>query len=53
MCEHEWVYSEINQPNGGYMKMQFCAKCYDVQGSGFISREHEVAYLESLLKVEG
>lgn len=52
MCEHEWISSEIAMQNEGYMIMKYCIKCRDVNGSGFINKQHEIAYLESLLKEE-
>jgi hypothetical protein len=48
-CEHAWIQKEIPTPNGGYMILKFCHVCRDAQGYGFIDKDHEIAYLESLL----
>jgi hypothetical protein len=47
-CEHVWIENTITHDNGGYMIMKFCHKCMDVNGYGFLNKDHETAYLNSL-----
>ncbi len=49
-CEHEWVNSEIKFGDEGYMRMQHCKKCLDVNGTGFLNKQHEINYLNTLLE---
>ena len=49
-CEHVWLSKEVPTPNGGYMILRFCHNCREAEGFGFLNKEHEIAYLESLLK---
>ena len=47
-CEHIYFENTIEGPNGGYMIMKFCTKCFDISGYGFIDKEHEDRYLNTL-----
>jgi hypothetical protein len=48
-CEHVWISKQVDTPNGGYMILKFCHACGDTEGFGFVDKDHEIAYLESLL----
>jgi hypothetical protein len=48
-CEHVWIENTIPGFNDeGYMILRFCHLCKDAQGYGFMNKEHEIRYLESL-----
>jgi hypothetical protein len=49
-CEHDWKSGQVNLPNQGYMLIKFCQLCKAAEGLGFIDKEHELQYLESLLE---
>jgi hypothetical protein len=51
-CEHIWIEKEIPTPQGGYMVLKFCHVCRDAQGYGFLNKEHEVNYLNTLLNLD-
>lgn len=48
-CEHKWRTFNTSLDNEGYMIMKFCVLCYETNGMGFLDKEHEVSYLNSLL----
>jgi hypothetical protein len=39
----------IEMDNGGYMIMKTCIDCYDTSGYGFLDKNHEQVYLNTLL----
>jgi hypothetical protein len=49
-CNHVWKSFETNLSTGGYMLFKFCYSCKSTQGLGFIDKEHEINYLESILE---
>lgn len=49
-CEHIWESGQVDFPNQGYMLMKFCKLCKAAEGLGFIDKDHETQYLESLLE---
>ena len=49
-CNHNWLVKEVPTPNGGYMRLRFCHNCKETEGYGFVSREHEIQYLNTLLQ---
>ena len=51
-CNHKWIKKEIPTPNGGYMFLKFCHLCRETEGYGFIDKQHEINYLESLYNDE-
>lgn len=51
-CQHEWIENTVPGDNGGYMIMKFCPKCMDINGYGFINKDHELQYLNTLLNSE-
>ena len=47
-CEHVYMEKTIENSNGGYMIMKTCTVCYDSRGYGFLDKNHEEAYLNTL-----
>jgi hypothetical protein len=52
-CEHSWIENTIpGFNNEGYMVLRFCHLCMDAQGYGFLNKEHEIGYLESIYNAD-
>lgn len=49
-CKHNWKIGQTDSHNGGYMIIKFCVDCKTTEGTGFVSAEHEMNYLNSMLK---
>ena len=47
-CKHVYMEKTIENSNGGYMIMKSCIDCYDTRGYGFLNKEHEDQYLNTL-----
>ena len=48
-CEHVYMEKSIEMSNGGYMIMKTCMVCYNTEGFGFLDKNHESVYLNTLL----
>jgi hypothetical protein len=48
-CKHVYMENTIEMDNGGYMIMKTCIDCYDTSGYGFLDKNHEQVYLNTLL----
>jgi hypothetical protein len=48
-CKHVYMEKSIEMSNGGYMIMKTCIACYETEGFGFIDKNHESVYLNTLL----
>ena len=51
-CEHNWIEKQIPTPKGGYMVLKFCYLCRESEGYGFLDKDHEVNYLNTLYKLD-
>ena len=50
-CEHKWKnLGTSDGPNGGYMMMFMCSECFEIQGSGFLDRDHETRTLNRMFE---
>lgn len=50
-CEHNWKKIDtIEGPHGGYMMMFMCSGCFQMQGSGFLDKDHETYVLERMFE---
>ena len=47
-CEHVYMEKSVEMSNGGYMIMKTCMACYNTEGFGFLNKEHEDQYLNTL-----
>jgi len=48
-CQHVYVEKTSEMSNGGYMIMKTCLVCYDTEGFGFVDKNHEEVFLNTLL----
>ena len=51
-CEHVWLEKQIPTPKGGYMVLRFCHSCKETEGYGFIDKQHEINYLNTLWNLD-
>ena len=48
-CIHKWKVFQTEFTDSGYMVIKFCEKCHYTAGSGFLDKDHEINYLNSLI----
>ena len=49
VCQHVYVEKTLEMSNGGYMIMKICLVCHNTEGFGFVDKNHEEVYLNTLL----